>query len=296
MSQIYDENEDFDNEDYNDIDDDSFDINSDDDSDDVIEIDDEDINALSSMDNESSVDEAVLSKHTIEGKHSLKYDSIFKGRKEDPLSEDDLDGTVMYFNETFEVDKGSAYWTESIDNENYIKNKLVKEKVYDILDQHTNINFLNNRRKPSKDDFNNYFYLLKVHLKDEGFTNTELFNELAVYFSDNLFNMLKLLDNKWKNSIIAELMDHIGKQSYSNEVLNRNIYEGTEIEFIWHDELTDSEMLITGVIEEAYYKESEYKVNSYENIYNIHLSDITKILNNTKFKHNLNKLNNIDFL
>ena len=39
----------------------------------------------------------------------------------------------------------------------------------------------------------------------ESFTNIELFNELAVYLSDNLFNMFKLLDNKWRNLIINEL-------------------------------------------------------------------------------------------
>ena len=37
-------------------------------------------------------------------------------------------------------------------------------------------------------------------------------------------------------------------------------------------------------------------IDSFENIYDISLNEITKILNNTKFKHNLNKLDNIDFL
>ena len=36
--------------------------------------------------------------------------------------------------------------------------------------------------------------------------------------------------------------------------------------------------------------------NSYERIYDVNLDMISKILNNTKFKYNLNKLNNIDFL
>jgi hypothetical protein len=36
--------------------------------------------------------------------------------------------------------------------------------------------------------------------------------------------------------------------------------------------------------------------DSYENIYELEINKITKILNNTKFKYNLNKLNNIDFL
>jgi hypothetical protein len=123
-----------------------------------------------------------------------------------------------------------------------------------------------------------------------------LFNELAVYFSDNLFNMFKLLDNNWRNLIISELQDHIGKNQNSKDVTNRNIYEGTEIEFIFTDDILEEDRLITGVVIETYYEESTFKVDSFEKIYMVRISDITKILNNTKFKHNLNKLNNIDFL
>jgi hypothetical protein len=237
----------------------------------------------------------VLSKHKIEGKHSLKYDSIFKGKKEENTEDDSLDGYVNYRKDSIEVDKSSSYHTESIDNESYVRAKLVKERVYDVLKQNTTINFLNNRRKPSRVDFNNYYSLLKGDLKDESFTNIELFNELAIYFSDNLFNMFKLLDNKWRNLIISELQDHIGKNLSSKEITNRNIYEGTEIEFLWIDEF-EEEKLITGVVMETDYESSIFKVDSYENIYEVELEKITKILNNTKFKYNLNKLNNIDFL
>lgn len=260
--------------------------------DDVIEIDEEELELP-----ELPESEVVLSKHTLQGKHSLKYDSIFKGKKEDPLSEEDCE-TIGTSSENFEVDKSSHYWYESIDNENYIKQKRIKEKVYDVLQEHTDLNFLNNRRKPSKSDFNHYYYLLKTHLHQESFTNVELFNELAVYFSDNLFNMFKLLDNKWRNMIIFELQDHIGKQNYSDEIRNRNIYEGTEIEFLEEDPTgIKTELVhITGVVIEADYENSIFTVNSYEKIYEVHVDNITKILNNTKFKYNLNKLNNIDFL
>ena len=288
------------------IDDDSIDIdpiNIEDDSiGDILEIDDSELDI--ELDLEIDIEETesnkeiiedsdiVLSKHSIEGKHSLKYDSIFKGKKEDISENDGFD--TMFFNEKFEVDKSSQYWFESIDNENYIKEKLVKEKVYEVLSTYTDINFFNNRRKPSKSDFNHYYFLLKTHLKKENFTNIELFNELSVYFSDNLFNMFKLLDNKWKNMMINELQEHIGKKKYSTEVMPRNIHSGTEIEFEWEDfgELK----VITGVVIEVNYETGTYKIDSYENIYNINISSITKILNNSKFKYNLNKLNNIDFL
>jgi hypothetical protein len=270
----------------------------DDDLDILIEIDEDDLDLVDEnpkQKTEDSEDDIVLSKHKLEGKHSLKYDSIFKGKKEDPLDEDDMDGFALYHKDTIEVDKSSNYYFESIDNEAYVRTKLVKERVYAVLSENTELNFLNNRRKPSRSDFNQYFNLIKNNLESESFTNIELFNELAVYFSDNLFNMLKLLDNKWRNQIFKELQEHVGKTSNSKEVQNRNIYEGTEIEFEWEDEFGEP-MIITGVVMETDYTTSTFKVDSYENIYNIHLTDITKILNNNKFKNNLNKLNNLDFL
>lgn len=255
-----------------------------------IEIDDEDLEI------DVKDEDIILSKHKEEGKHSLKYDSIFKGKKEDPVSEDDyMGGFDYYYKESIEVDKSSQYHHESIDNESYVREKLVKERVYQVLKDHTDLNFMNNRRKPSKVDFNNYYELLKTKLKDESFTNVELFNELAVYFSDNILNMFKLLDSRWRNIVLKELEEHIGKSKTSKEIKNRNIYEGTEIEFIWVD-MFDNEKLITGVVVSTNYEDSTYKVDSYENIYEINISDITKILNNEKFKYNLNKLNNIDFL
>jgi hypothetical protein len=267
---------------------------------DSIIVDDEIIeDTIIASDEEIVVDESpaevILSKHTINRKHSLSYDSIFKGKKEDPLTEEESEHTSS-FNETFEVDKSSIYWYESVDNENYIKEKRIKEKVYDVLANHTDINFLNNRRKPSRTDFNHFYFLLKTNLQGENFTNVEIFNELAVYFSDNLFNMFKLLDNKWRNLIISELQEHIGKQHYSKDVMNRNIHMGTEIEFKAYDDSIKETIHITGVVIEADYDYSIYKVDSYEKIYEVELIDITKILNNTKFRYNLNKLNNIDFL
>jgi hypothetical protein len=311
MSNIPNDNEEFDdfkqNEEFSDSDNDAVEddeINLSDDEDGldiVIEIDEDDINnfdkvVTESVDSENTDGEdIVLSKHKVEGKHALKYDSIFKGKKEDPITEDDDDNLSVFHKETIEVDKSSNYYFESIDNEQYVRTKIVKEKVYQVLCDHTNINFLNNRRKPSRSDFNEYYNLLKINLKEESFTNIELFNELSVYFSDNLFNMFKLLDNRYRNLILNELQDHIGRNKNSKEITNRNIYFGTEIEFKWLDEF-DEIKLITGVVMETDYENSLFKVDSYENIYTVSIDDMTKILNNDKFKYNLNKLNNIDFL
>jgi len=262
---------------------------------------DEDIDIIIEISEESSEvievekDDVVLSKHKVQGKHSLKYDSIFKGKKDEKLDEDAGDQSNMYFNERFEADKSSFFYVESYDNEFYIRQKNVKEKVYNVLLTNTSMNFLNNRRKPSKSDFNNYYHLLKVNLDDDGFTDIELFNELSVYFSDNLFNMFKLLDNKWRNLIIVELQEHIGKNINSKEITNRNIYVGTELEFS-HTDILGEEKVYTGVVIDVDYENSVFKIDSYENIYEVDIDSIVKILNNTKFKYNLNKLNNIDFL
>ncbi len=263
----------------------------------IIEISDDPIIDIkeTEVDTDIESDDVVLSKHKLQGKHSLKYDSIFKGKKDEKLDEDSGDASSMYFNEKFELDKSSFFYTESYDNESYIRSKDVKEKVYNILLKNTSINFMSNRRKPSRVDFNEYYQLLKTTLSEEGYTNIELFNELSVYFSDNLFNMFKLLDNKWRNMIIDELQDHIGKHVSSKEITNRNIYIGTELEFIHNDALGDSKVF-TGVVMETDYDNSMFKVDSYENIYDVHISFITSILKNTKFKYNLNKLDNIDFL
>lgn len=267
-------------------------IPEDEDSDIVIEINDTDDTSDDSSDDSS--DDVVLSKHKIQGKHSLKYDSIFKGKKEEKL--DEMSAASDYYIDNFKVDGGSLLYLESYDSEQYVKQKKVKERVYQVLADHTNLNFMNNRRKPSKVDFNHYFQLCKTHLKEDNFTNVELFNELSVYFSDNLFNMFKLLDNKWRNLILTELRDHIGKSVSSKEITNRNIHLGTEVEFLHLDPITELEKHYTGVIVETDYPTSTFKIDSYENVYEIHITLITKILNNTKFKHNLNKLDNIDFL
>ena len=194
---------------------------------------------------------------------------------------------------------------EVYNNERYIREKDLKEKVYKTLSISTDIDFECNRRKPSRVDFNNYFFIVKTELKNDNFTNIELFNELAYYFSDNLMNMFKLLDNKWRNLIIDELQEHIGKVNSDKTILHRNMPVGSEVEFIWADPITLSELMITGEVRgfekctiQSYQDIEEYVyiVNSYENEYQVTIDKITKILNNTKFKYNLNKLNNIDFL
>jgi hypothetical protein len=236
----------------------------------------------------------VLSKHQQNGKHSLKHDSLFKGKIEDA---DDLSEDIDYYADKFDVDRTSNSHYESIENEEYLRSKMVKEKVYEALLGNTDLNFMNNRRKPSKTDFNKYFWVVKQHVRKFSFSNVEIFNELSVYFSDNLFNMFKLLDNKWRNLIIQELQIHIGKRNLDYQISKRNLINGTEIEF--QKVTSDGLKRIGGVITQMDIDDDGnifYIVDSYENLHNVQFLDILRIVNHTQFKYNLNKLNNIDFL
>lgn len=242
----------------------------------------------------------ILSRHTISEKHSLNYDTIFKGKKEEQLDEDSLDGSSMYFNETFEVDKSSNYHTESIDNENYISNKILKDRIYDILTTKTEVEFIDengkptSRRKPAKVDFNKYYSILRQELKDSNYSHVEVFVELSSYFSDNLITMLRLLDMEWSNLITAELKEYVGKTVTSDEIINRNLYVNTEVEFEQY--INGDFKLITGVIVECDYMNSMFNINSFEREYIVNIDNITKIISNNKYRNNISKLNNIDFL
>ena len=66
----------------------------------VIEVSDDDFSEEESVDKSTEeTDGVVLSKHKIQGKHSLKYDSIFKGKKEEVSEEDEVNN--HYHNDKF---------------------------------------------------------------------------------------------------------------------------------------------------------------------------------------------------
>tara|TARA_R110000772_G_scaffold2410_4_gene8577 strand:+ start:53447 stop:54169 length:723 start_codon:yes stop_codon:yes gene_type:complete len=239
---------------------------------------------------------AKISKHQQQGKHSLNYDIIFKGRKEE-ISEDDYNTSTFDYQDTFQYDPGTPLYDEAYNNTDVERKRKITKKTYDIIREKTDINLETSRRKPSKVAFNKYFILLKKELRDESFTNVELFNELAVYFSDNLMSIFKLLDNQWRNLIIKELQDHIGKATDESKVVSiKNLKIGAEIEFEYFDDIEDLYKLITGVVLEYDKLDEVFKIDSFENIYFVEITSIIRIMNNTKFKYNLNKLNNIDFL
>lgn len=148
-----------------------------------------------------------VSKHKIKGKHSLKYDSIFKGRKSE--TDDEFDDFSSDFHvpkqENFDFDSGCSYHEEYRAPDDYIRIKALRQEIYHIITEYTDINIKNPRRKPAKTDFNKYIGVLVEHLDVARYSYSEIFIEFAQYFSDNIVNMFKLLDEKWGGKISMEL-------------------------------------------------------------------------------------------
>ena len=151
---------------------------------------------------ESAAPDNKVNKHKLPGKHKLKYDSIFKGKKNEVVEEGSLhrlDG--------FELDPFSMSHSQKYDQAEYDRLKLLKEYVYGLILEKTEINIKNNRRKPGRIDFNRYFETIVISMDMRDFSHAEIFLELSWYFSENIFSMFKLLDPKWGAIIVRELSE-----------------------------------------------------------------------------------------
>lgn len=138
------------------------------------------------------------------GKHSLKHDSIFKGREHNtPLEE-------SYFNEdvvgSFELDTTTDLVQEITDQEEHDRLTSLKSRVHHAVVTFTDVDPLAPRRKPAKADFNRYFSVVYNYMPVGMFSEAEVFVELSTYFSDNLYGMFKLLDKERSEKIIKDLM------------------------------------------------------------------------------------------
>lgn len=153
-------------------------------------------------------EEEAQSKHKIKGKHSLTHDSIFKGKKKKDENGDDDEFSADFLvpkQDNFDFDVSSGYHEETKDPEEYVRLKKLKEEIYIIIIEKTDINIKNSRRKPGRLDFNKYYGVMVENLDTSTYSYGEVFIELSFYFSDNIFNMFKLLDKKWGGKIIKEL-------------------------------------------------------------------------------------------
>lgn len=191
-----DENGENDNIEIESCDDNITDINQDNNIDDDF-IDFDDVNDIEKNNNFDILHRFNTNKHKQEGKHSLKRDTIFKGKKDDKNDESTYNDDSYY-------DNVNIFEIQYNENDDIISSTDLIKDIYDILDKETDIDFKQNRRKPNKDSFNNYYNLL---VKELGYryTRSEIFVELSYYFTDNIFNMFKLLDKKPAMNIIKEL-------------------------------------------------------------------------------------------
>ena len=149
--------------------------------------------------------------HKLEGKHALKRDTILNGKVNEIEEIDGVEiykqmGESEYFTSDNPIEKGSIFDDESRNNEDSVERRNLSHDVYTLLKENTDIDFNANRRKPNKITFNTYYKMLLSEI-GKTYTKSEIFVELAYYFTDNIFNMYKLLDKKYAIGIIEELKD-----------------------------------------------------------------------------------------
>jgi len=145
--------------------------------------------------------------HKLEGKHSLTRDTIFKGKLDDNSEQSDYfsgNQEESYSYDGLPIEVGSNYEFESKYHEEYVGRLNLSRDVYDLLNEKTELDFSSNRRKPNKQAFNDYYKMLLDNIGKE-YTKSEIFVELSYYFTDNIFNMFKLLDKEYATQIIVEL-------------------------------------------------------------------------------------------
>jgi hypothetical protein len=143
--------------------------------------------------------------HKLEGKHSLARDTIFKGKIESAEdSEYPSHQEEININDGLPIEIGTSYEFESKYHEEYINRLNLQQDVYQLLNDKTELDFTSNRRKPNRQAFNDYYRMLLENIGKE-YTKSEIFVELSYYFTDNIFNMFKLLDKECATQIIVEL-------------------------------------------------------------------------------------------
>ena len=139
-------------------------------------------------------------------KFRLKHDSIFKGRK---TTEEDEETISSLYIDTF---TGLGPDPEIYDSEEeHVRKTELSRLVYEIITTKTDAKLSGCRRKPARVDFNVYYNCIITNIDVRMYTKTELFCELAQYFSDNYYSMLKLLQKEWSDEIINELQEKYKK-------------------------------------------------------------------------------------
>lgn len=148
------------------------------------------------------------------GKHSLKNDVIFRTTKQEKNNYiEEFDHIIATNNTEFLIidevlGEDDEHNPSSI---NYYRLNKLKDEIKIILEEKTEVKMNAKIRKPSKVDFNEYFKLICNELNEYGYLKTEIFVELAGYFTlQNYWNIFKLLDKTYADAIIEELKEKYG--------------------------------------------------------------------------------------
>ena len=190
---------------------------------DIIEKDDDEeekiISNINQDESESELDiyfKYNTNNHRLDGKHSLKRDTILRGKLNDKSNEynDSYSNSSYNNSEIFDSDLNDSEYVYSgtiFENEfkiadDILNRRKLSEDVYNLLKDNTDLDFTINRRKPNKTTFNNYYKMILDNI-NKHYSKSEIFVELSYYFTDNIFNMYKLLDKKYATDIIMELKD-----------------------------------------------------------------------------------------
>lgn len=173
---------------------------------DIIESNDDDEEDEEDLNHSDIMFQFNTNNHKLEGKHSLARDTIFKGKIEDNVEQSEYYSSQ---DDNFSIDGlpieiGTSYEFESKYHEEYIGRLNLSRDVYDLLSEKTELDFSSNRRKPNRQAFNDYYKMLLDNIGKD-YTKSEIFVELSYYFTDNIFNMFKLLDKEYATQIIVEL-------------------------------------------------------------------------------------------
>jgi len=182
---------------------------------DLVDIETDDIESISSDEKETDFEimfKNTANKHKQDGAHALKRDVILKGKKEESEEDQEMSSSTHFYNDSYKIEDYDSYHSEDA----VYKKSLIMD-IYNILNKDTDIDFLANRRKPNKKTFNNFYEMCLLKL-DMNYTKSEIFVELSYYFTDNIFNMFKLLNKKNASGIIIELKD----KGYLSDIGNIN--------------------------------------------------------------------------
>lgn len=152
------------------------------------------------------------------GKHSLKRDNIFKPTETTKLKEFDENEYINeYVYDSFQIDSSNELCYNTDNNADELRLNSMREKICYLIEQYTELNLKGKRRKPARTDFNAYYQMCLNELNEYGYSKTEIFLELAGYFTiESYWNIFLLLEKKYADDIVNELGQKYGLNVIKN--------------------------------------------------------------------------------